>query len=187
MPRSGIVCQIKPLPYPNRRTSPLYSIPLASFNLWQSDWIASVQRISLPVEASVLDRMDFSGGAIAMPKRVAIYARYSSHEQDGTSTIESQIRERKEHALKQGWQVLDEHIYVDEAKSGTTVNGSDAFTQMIAVAPGYRLISYLSHEMTCTPSTSDSASITPKSISRPLKPTMNLSFTAPSCVNAFTP
>ena len=43
-----------------------------------------------------------------MSKRVAIYARYSSHEQDGTSTIESQMRECKEYALKQGWRVLDE-------------------------------------------------------------------------------
>ena len=69
-----------------------------------------------------------------MSKRVAIYAKYSSHEQDGTSTIESQIRECKEYALRQGWQVLEDHIYVDEAKSGTTVNGRDAFTEIIAVA-----------------------------------------------------
>jgi DNA invertase Pin-like site-specific DNA recombinase len=69
-----------------------------------------------------------------MSKRVAIYARYSSREQDGSTTIESQTLECKQYALSQGWQVLEDHIYVDEAKSGTTIEGRDAFREMIAAA-----------------------------------------------------
>ncbi len=50
--------------------------------LW--DWIPAGLRHSL--FSSYENRMSF--------QRAVIYARYSSHKQGGTSTIESQLRER---------------------------------------------------------------------------------------------
>jgi site-specific DNA recombinase len=49
----------------------------------------------------------------------AIYARYSNEKQSPTS-IADQIRKCREYAGKNGWQVLDSHIYSDEAVSGAT-------------------------------------------------------------------
>jgi len=37
--------------------------------------------------------------------KAAIYARYSSHEQDGSSTIESQVRECEDYIRKQKWEI----------------------------------------------------------------------------------
>lgn len=50
----------------------------------------------------------------------AIYTRFSTEKQSPASTAD-QVRKCKEHAEKNGWQVLDGHIYSDEAVSG----GSD--------------------------------------------------------------
>ncbi len=55
------------------------------------------------------------------PLRCAIYTRYSSERQNSL-TIEQQIRKCREHAERQGWQVLLEHVYRDEAISGATDN-----------------------------------------------------------------
>ncbi len=51
--------------------------------------------------------------------RCAAYARFSSDRQSPTS-IADQIRKCREYATRQGWVVLDEHVYVDEAVSGTS-------------------------------------------------------------------
>ena len=56
-----------------------------------------------------------------MKLRCAIYARYSSDRQSPAS-IQDQLRKCREFAEREGWQVLDEHIYIDEAQSGA---GSD--------------------------------------------------------------
>ena len=56
--------------------------------------------------------------------RVAIYARYSSDMQRPTS-IEDQIRQCREKAAAKGWEVLDEHIYIDEAVTGQTLIGRE--------------------------------------------------------------
>ena len=50
--------------------------------------------------------------------KAAIYARYSSENQKEQS-IEDQVRVCKEHALKNNLRVLEDHIYFDEATSGS--------------------------------------------------------------------
>jgi DNA invertase Pin-like site-specific DNA recombinase len=64
--------------------------------------------------------------------RCAIYARYSSDKQSPCS-IQDQIRKCTEYAAAQNWTVLPEHIYCDEAMSGS---GTDrpAFTQLKTAA-----------------------------------------------------
>jgi DNA invertase Pin-like site-specific DNA recombinase len=52
--------------------------------------------------------------------RCAIYARFSSDRQSPTS-IDDQVRKCCQHAAQKDWQVLEEHIYTDEAISGTTM------------------------------------------------------------------
>ena len=54
-----------------------------------------------------------------MKLRCAVYARYSSDRQSPLS-ITDQVRKCREFAERQGWQVLDEHIYSDQAVTGTT-------------------------------------------------------------------
>jgi site-specific DNA recombinase len=54
-----------------------------------------------------------------MKLRCAVYARYSSDRQS-KSSIADQLRKCREYAEAQGWEVLDGHIYSDEAISGTT-------------------------------------------------------------------
>lgn len=54
-----------------------------------------------------------------MKLRCAIYARYSSDRQSPTS-IADQDRKCRQFAEARGWVVLDDHIYTDEAISGTT-------------------------------------------------------------------
>ena len=49
----------------------------------------------------------------------AIYARYSTDKQSHLS-IEDQVRKCREYAACQGWEVLDEHVYSDEAMSGSS-------------------------------------------------------------------
>ena len=50
--------------------------------------------------------------------KAAIYARYSSDNQREQS-IEDQVRVCQNYALKQGIEVLNDHIYADEARSGS--------------------------------------------------------------------
>jgi DNA invertase Pin-like site-specific DNA recombinase len=52
-----------------------------------------------------------------MMLRCAAYARYSSDRQSPAS-IQDQLRKCREYAQQQGWQLLDEHVYADEALSG---------------------------------------------------------------------
>jgi site-specific DNA recombinase len=51
--------------------------------------------------------------------RCAIYARFSSDRQSPTS-IDDQVRKCREHAAREKWEVLDGHIYVDQAISGAS-------------------------------------------------------------------
>ncbi len=67
-------------------------------------------------------------------QRAAIYARYSCHEQDGTSTIESQIRECRAYARQHGLVVVEDTLFVDRAKEGTTTEQRDQFQAMLATA-----------------------------------------------------
>ena len=53
--------------------------------------------------------------------RAAIYARYSSDNQREQS-IEDQVRVCKDYARKNNIEVSDEHIYFDEARSGSIRN-----------------------------------------------------------------
>ena len=50
--------------------------------------------------------------------KAAIYARYSSDNQREQS-IEDQVRVCRVYAQKQGIEVLNDHIYADEARSGS--------------------------------------------------------------------
>ena len=53
--------------------------------------------------------------------RCAVYGRVSSDRQNPLS-IDDQIHKCKEHAVRNHWTVLAQHIYRDEAISGTTDN-----------------------------------------------------------------
>jgi len=53
--------------------------------------------------------------------RCATYARYSSDRQSPAS-ITDQLRKCHEFAERQGWQVLENHVYTDEAQSGAGVD-----------------------------------------------------------------
>ncbi len=54
-----------------------------------------------------------------IPLHCACYARFSSDRQSVTS-IADQVRKCREFAARQGWNVLDQHIYTDEAISATS-------------------------------------------------------------------
>jgi site-specific DNA recombinase len=64
--------------------------------------------------------------------RCAIYARFSSDRQSPTS-IDDQVRKCCQHAAQKDWQVLEEHIYTDEAISGTTME-RDGLKKLLAAA-----------------------------------------------------
>jgi site-specific DNA recombinase len=51
--------------------------------------------------------------------RCAIYSRYSTDKQSPLS-IDDQIRKCREFAEHKGWEVLESHVYSDEAISGST-------------------------------------------------------------------
>jgi site-specific DNA recombinase len=63
--------------------------------------------------------------------RVAVYARVSSDSQDVDLSISAQLRALREHAAKNGYEVVRE--FVDEAESGRTT-ARPAFKEMIALA-----------------------------------------------------
>jgi site-specific DNA recombinase len=65
--------------------------------------------------------------------RCAIYARFSSDRQSPTS-ITDQVRKCREHAQQNGWLVLDEHLYVDEAISGASTDRAGLQRLLAAVA-----------------------------------------------------
>lgn len=61
--------------------------------------------------------------------KVVIYIRYSSHNQDGSFSIEYQLAECQKFAEERGYEVVE--IYIDQAKTGKKVAGRDAFDSMI--------------------------------------------------------
>ena len=65
--------------------------------------------------------------------KCAIYARYSSANQRETS-LEDQIRKCREAAFSKGWEILEEHIYLDKAQSGTRMSTREGLKQMMRIA-----------------------------------------------------
>ena len=63
----------------------------------------------------------------------AIYARYSSENQDETS-IEDQIRKCREFAASRGWVIIDDHIYYDKALSGSSIAPREGFKKLLSIA-----------------------------------------------------
>lgn len=59
-----------------------------------------------------------------MRLRCAAYTRYSSDRQSPAS-IDDQLRLCREHAQKQGWHMLEEHIYIDKELSGAGADRPD--------------------------------------------------------------
>jgi site-specific DNA recombinase len=53
--------------------------------------------------------------------RCAVYARYSTDRQSPASIVD-QVRKCREYAVARGWEVLDAHVYADEAMSGASTN-----------------------------------------------------------------
>src|SRR6185437_7245903 len=68
--------------------------------------------------------------------RCAIYARYSSDLQRLTS-IEDQLRRCREHAIQQGWTVMEEFVRCDEARSAATLAGRDGLQSLLAASKSY--------------------------------------------------
>jgi site-specific DNA recombinase len=64
--------------------------------------------------------------------RCAIYSRYSSDNQREAS-IHDQVRKCREYALSKQWVVLEEHIYADEAISGSGID-RPALTRLLQVS-----------------------------------------------------
>jgi site-specific DNA recombinase len=65
--------------------------------------------------------------------RCAIYARYSSDNQR-QSSIEDQIRNCREAAAKKGWVVVEEYIFWDSEKTGTTMHGRSGLQSLMTLA-----------------------------------------------------
>ena len=65
--------------------------------------------------------------------RCAIYSRYSSYMQRPAS-LENQRRNCETAAARQGWEILDDHIYSDAALSGRSRVGRHALDALIAKA-----------------------------------------------------
>ena len=65
--------------------------------------------------------------------RCAVYARYSSDKQRKAS-IDDQIRNCREAAIRKGWLVLDEMIFSDGERSGTTIHGREGLSEMMRQA-----------------------------------------------------
>ena len=63
----------------------------------------------------------------------AVYARYSSDLQSPTS-IEDQVRKCRGYADERGWTVLDKHIFVDRALSGTHTGGRGGLQALVELA-----------------------------------------------------
>jgi site-specific DNA recombinase len=67
------------------------------------------------------------------PKRVAIYARYSTDLQR-PSSIDDQIRECRDAAARNGWTVMDSYIRSDESSSGQVLVGRDGLNELMTLA-----------------------------------------------------
>lgn len=66
-------------------------------------------------------------------KRAAVYARYSDKNSYDTS-IDDQIRECRVPADEYGWQILDDYIRFDKAKTGRTLAGRDGLKELVELA-----------------------------------------------------
>jgi site-specific DNA recombinase len=73
-------------------------------------------------------------GVWTMKPRCAIYARFSSDKQSAAS-IHDQVRKCRECAQAHGWEILDGHIYSDEAISGATAERA-GLKRLLAAANG---------------------------------------------------
>ena len=65
--------------------------------------------------------------------KCAIYARYSSDLQKDTS-IEDQIRNCRKFAEQKQWLIVKEHVYVDEAVSGSSLTGRVQLSRLVKAA-----------------------------------------------------
>ena len=65
--------------------------------------------------------------------RCAVYARYSSEKQNPL-TVDQQIRKCREHAQRNGWLILEDHLYADEAVSGASTDRAALQRLLSAVA-----------------------------------------------------
>lgn len=65
--------------------------------------------------------------------RCACYARYSSDLQRETS-IEDQLSVAREHANRQGWMVLNDHVYTDAGISGASLEGRPGVQALLVAA-----------------------------------------------------
>lgn len=65
--------------------------------------------------------------------RCAIYARYSTDQQNATSIVD-QVRNCKEAAERYGWTVLDEYVMSDEGASGQSLYGRDGLLKLLELA-----------------------------------------------------
>jgi site-specific DNA recombinase len=73
-----------------------------------------------------------SSVAVRPVLRCAIYSRYSSDRQSPYS-IEDQVRKCSEFAQRQGWEILDGHLYADRAISGVSAD-RDGLKRLMAAA-----------------------------------------------------
>src|SRR5690348_11651050 len=84
-------------------------------------------------------QMNYGGGEVESPedyvrqKRAAVYARYSDENSYDTS-IDDQIRECRVPAEANGWQILDEYIRFDKAKTGRTLAGREGLKELVELA-----------------------------------------------------
>lgn len=65
--------------------------------------------------------------------RCATYTRYSSDLQNERS-IDDQVRNCRQYALRAGWTVLEEHMYEDRAISGSSTIGRQGLQQLLRAA-----------------------------------------------------
>lgn len=65
--------------------------------------------------------------------KCAAYARYSTNKQKQTS-IEDQLRKCREAAAMKGWDILEDHIYIDKAHTGTEMTRRDDLKRMMRIA-----------------------------------------------------
>ena len=74
------------------------------------------------------------GDTMRVNRSAAIYARYSSHEQDGGESIDLQIRKGTEYIARQSWSLPQDNVFVDRARSGTSTYRRDEFNRMLSLA-----------------------------------------------------
>lgn len=65
--------------------------------------------------------------------KCAIYARVSSELQDTKNSIEGQIQSCRTLAQRNEWHILDNHIYIDEARSGSSAYARPEFQRLFDV------------------------------------------------------